>query len=230
MSKEQNLEFKVGVFVLAAFILLISFIFSISDFSLFKQGKTLKVFFGFANGLKRSAPVRLAGVDAGTVKDIKVFFDPQESKTKVEVGVWVDEQTQIPADSRVWINQLGLLGEKYVEIIPGTNTTHLLENNATIIGEDPVAMEQISEMINKIAKKLEYSVDGFNTIVNNQENQKSIADTLKNVSLITSNIKEGKGTVGRLFYDESVFNNLDSFTADIKENPWKLLYRPKPKR
>lgn len=227
MPKEQNLELKVGAFVLIALTALTIFIFSISDFSIFEKGKTMKAIFGFANGLKKSAPVRLAGVDAGSVRDIKVFYDENDQKTKVEIDLWLKKDTEVPADSRVWINQLGLLGEKYVEIIPGQNAKQLLEEGGTLVGEDPIAVEQISDMITKMAKKLEVSIDGFNAVVQNEKNKKSLEDTLYGVSMIVDNIKQGKGTVGKLLYDESIFSDLESFTSDIKANPWKLLYRPK---
>ena len=229
MSKESNLELKVGAFVLLAFIIFVVFIFSISDFSSFQKGKTVKVIFGFANGLKKSAPVRLAGVDVGSVRDLQIFFDRNDRKTKVKVDLWLKEDTQIPVDSQVWINQLGLLGEKYVEIMPGTDTNRFVENSGTLVGQDPIAMEQLSARMNQLTSKLENTVEGVNAIIRSDKNQKSIEETLLGLSEIINNIKQGRGTVGRLLYDESIFNDLEGFTADLKANPWKLLYKPRSK-
>ncbi|HOW35141.1 MAG TPA: MlaD family protein [Candidatus Omnitrophota bacterium] len=226
MSKESNLELKVGAFVLLGIIALAAFIFSISDFSFLEKGKRMKAVFGFANGVKRSAPVRLAGVDVGSVKDIKVFFDPQEQKTKVRIDLWLKDETQVPADSKVWINQLGLMGEKYIEIIPGKDQATLLSEGASLTGEDPISFEEISSMIGKLSIKLQDSVDGFNKVIQNPKNQQSVEELLESLKLITKNIQEGKGTVGKLLYDDSIFEDLESFTADLKANPWKLLYRP----
>lgn len=229
MPKESNLELKVGAFVVTAFIFLIAFIFSISDFSTFQKGENFKIVFGFANGLKKSAPVRLAGVDCGRVKDTAVFYDKKEGKTKVQVDVWLKSGTDIPVDSVVTINQLGLMGEKYVEIIPGVSLD-LLKDGSALNGKDPIAMEKISEMVADLALKVEKSVDGFNSIVNNEKNQRSLETTLEGLSDILTNVREGKGTVGRLFFDESLFEDLHDLTSDLKANPWKLLYRPKALR
>lgn len=229
MSKESNLELKVGIFVLLGIGALAVFIFSISDFSFLEKGKTMKVIFGFANGVKRSAPVRLAGVDVGNVKDIKVFFDSVEKKTKVQVDVWMKADTQVPSDSKVWVNQLGLLGEKYIEIIPGENQAKLLSEGATLVGEDPISFEEISSMIGKLSIKLQDSVDGFNKVIQNPKNQQSVEEMLDSLRLIVKNIQEGKGTIGKFLTDESVFKDFESFTADLKANPWKLLYRPSPR-
>ena len=229
MPKEINLELKVGAFVLLAFVFLTAFIFSLSDFSAFEKGVSMEVIFGFANGLKKSAPVRFAGVDCGLVKDINVFFDKKEGKTKVKINVWLKAGTDIPADSVVTINQLGLLGEKYVEIIPGVSTDHLNEGSV-LSSKDPIAMEKISEMVSQLAGKIEQSVDGFNAVVNNEKNQKAFEITLEGISLIITNVREGKGTVGKLFYDESIYDDLEDLTSDLKANPWKLLYRPKSQK
>ena len=73
--------------------------------------------------------------------------------------------------------------------------------------------------------KLEVSIDGFNAVVNNEKNRQSLEDTLSGISRIVDNVKEGKGTVGKFLYDQSIFDDLQGFSADIKANPWKLLYR-----
>ena len=97
-------------------------------------------------------------------------------------------------------------------------------------GEDPIAVEQISEMVAKIARKLELSIDGFNDVVTNPKNKRSLEDTLEGASLLIDNMKQGRGTLGKLLTDDSIFEDLQSFTADLKVNPWKLLYRPPLKR
>jgi phospholipid/cholesterol/gamma-HCH transport system substrate-binding protein len=200
MSRESHLELKVGSFVLLALAGLSYFIFSVSNLSLFEKGHVLQAVFGFANGLKEAAPVRLAGVEAGLVKNMEVFADDNDNKkTKVRVTMWIKEGVEIPVDSKVTINQLGLLGEKYVEILPGTST-EFFKAGTVIVGFDPVPMEKISERVYALTDKLEKTID---------------------------NINKGQGTVGKFLTDESIYRNLDELTADLKANPWKLLYRPK---
>jgi phospholipid/cholesterol/gamma-HCH transport system substrate-binding protein len=237
MPKESKLELKVGSFVLAALIAVTVFIFSISDTSSLKKGKTIKVIFGFANGLKKNAPVRMAGVDEGIVKNIDLFFDRQDSKTKAQIELWVSADLQIPSDSIVLVNQLGLLGEKYIEILPGINTKEFYRDGETVVGKDPVPQEIISEKITEIVKKLEVTIGSVNQIIDDKENKASLSQTLKNLSLLTGNlndvvvhVKEGKGTVGRFLYDEGFYEDLESFTSDLKANPWKLLYRPRKEK
>jgi phospholipid/cholesterol/gamma-HCH transport system substrate-binding protein len=209
MSRESHLELKVGGFVFLALIGLSLFVLSVTDLSFTEKGRPMQMIFNFANGLKEAAPVRLAGVEAGLVKHIKVFVDTEEGKkTKVKVGVWLKEGIVIPMDSTVTINQLGLLGEKYIEIIPGRSTDFFAENSS-IIGKDPISVDKITEQVSHITEKLDVTLSDVNEILNS--------------------IKKGQGTVGKLLMDDSIYKNLDELTVDLKTNPWKLLYRPKQK-
>ena len=237
MPKESNLEFKVGSFVLLALVALTIFIFSITDMSFFEKRKQFKVVFSFANGVKVNAPVRVAGVEQGTVKDINLFFDRQDLKTKVELKFLINEDVRIPSDSIVMVNQLGLMGEKYVEIIPGVDTKNFFENGQTIIGQDPIAQELLSARVWEVATQVESTVKGLSKIINDEKNAGSISSALEHLSslsggldTIVSDVKQGKGNVGKLFYDEALYDDLQGLTADLKANPWKLLHRPAKER
>ncbi len=237
MPKESNLEFKVGLFVLISLMGLIMFIFSVSDFSVLDKGKSIRVVFGFANGLKKNAPVRIAGVDEGTVKSINLFFDRADRKTKVEVDLWIKKETRIPNDSTVTVNQLGMMGEKYIEIFPGTDTQNFFKEGQVYRGKDPIAQSAISERILEVSDQLESTISGVNRLLSDERNIKSFGDTLENLSLLTGslddilyNVREGKGTIGKFLYDDRFYEDLEGMAADLKENPWKLLYRPKQSR
>jgi len=237
MPRESSLEFKVGSFILIALVVLIIFIFSVSDSAVLEKGKSIRVVFGFANGLKKNAPVRLAGVDEGIVKDITLFFDRVEGKTKVALDLWVKKNTKIPSDSLIVVNQLGMMGEKYIEIFPGVDTKNFYEEGQTVLGKDPIAQSTISERMMEVSDKLESAVAGVNRIISDEKNIASIGVTLENLSLLSGSlddifysISEGKGTIGKLLYDELLYDDLEGLAADLKENPWKLLYRPKSKK
>jgi len=224
-ARLDSLQLKVGIFVLIGIIILFGFVFLISDFSVFKPGINIKVIFGFASGVKTASPVRLAGVDASTVKDSLIFFDTKDNKTKVEIRLWVKGDVKIPADSKVWINTLGLLGEKYVEIIPGTNFASIIKDGDTLIGEDPTSVQEITRMAGNIALKLEDSLGQINEIVKDEESKASIKEIITNLRDITRNIKEGQGTIGKFLTDEKIYNDLEILVDDLKRNPWKLLHK-----
>ena len=229
MSRDNGLELKVGSFVLLALLALSFFILSISDFSFFEKGRHMQVVFNFASGLREAAPVRLAGVEVGLVRKLQVFVDKaDEGKTKVRVDVWIKENIAVPADSNMTINQLGILGEKYLEIIPGSSTD-LIKDDGVVIGHDPVPIERITQRIDTLMAKLEITVDSVNNGILTDKNKHSLQDALRGFGAVGVDLKEGRGTLGKMFSDESIYNNLDDLTLDLKSNPWKLLYRPKAK-
>jgi phospholipid/cholesterol/gamma-HCH transport system substrate-binding protein len=229
MSRDNGLELKVGSFVLLAVLALSFFIISISDLSFFQKGRHIQVVFGFASGLREAAPVRLAGVEVGLVRKLQVFVDETDGKkTKVRVKVWIKDNIAIPQDSNFTINQLGILGEKYLEIIPGTSTDFIKEDGV-VIGHDPVPIEKITEKFDSLMTKLEISIDSVNKGILTDKNKKSLEDALQGLGVLGTDLKEGRGTLGKLLTDESIYKNLDDLTSDLKGNPWKLLYRPKSK-
>ncbi|MFA6142202.1 MAG: MlaD family protein [Candidatus Omnitrophota bacterium] len=200
MDGTKNFELKVGIFIMIGIAILFLIVFSIGDVNLSKTGYRIKVLFGFAGGIGPSAPVRLAGVGVGQVQGIRIIRDEQAKSTKAEITVWINDGAKVEEDAVVTINTLGLLGEKYLEIFPGTSGKPILKNNDVIAGKDPVPMEKITE-----------------NLANLSESIKSIVDK----------IKSGEGTVGKLLMDDSVYKNLEEFTADIKRHPWKLLNKPR---
>lgn len=225
MPKETNLELKVGAFVLIAIGCLTVAILSIGNFSFFERGQKMNVIFGYANGLKKAAPVRLAGVEAGHIKDIEILSEGGDMKVRVEL--FIEDGIHVPADSTITINQLGLLGEKYVEITPG-KSQQLIQTDGRVLGIDPVPIDRITQRIDGMTAKLEKTMDGINNGLLTPQNTQSVTDILTGIRNIVNEIQQGKGTLGMFLYNPNIYKNLDELSADLKNNPWKLLYRPKP--
>jgi phospholipid/cholesterol/gamma-HCH transport system substrate-binding protein len=214
MAKDSGLELKVGAFVLTAVICLTGFVLSVSDFALFEKGDAYTAVFNYANGLKKGAPVRLAGVDAGHIRTLNIYYDPVERRTRISIGLWITRGVLIPSGSKVLINQLGLLGEKYVEILPGSSNVPL-PAGAKLTGEDPVAMESIMAAVGGIAGKLESTLEGVNQRLLTETNARSLQESLKNVAAITAAIRNGEGTLGKLVLDKSVYEDLSRTLSNM---------------
>lgn len=230
---KANFEVKVGLFVMIGILLLSVLVFSIGDFYL-KPGYYLKLLFHFANGVEVSAPVRLAGVKVGEVKDIQVKSDPVTQNTQVEILIWLDRDVKVERDAKVYINTLGLLGEKYIELIPGKYGADTFKDGELIIGEDPISMEKLTELGYKILDKLNLTVDSINKVVGDSELQNSVKETLVNAKEVTAALKSilekidrGEGNLGKLLNDDDIYNEADDLVRDLRRNPWKLLYKSK---
>lgn len=224
---QSKLEFKVGVFVFVGLIILSFFILMIGRYKTWVSGYRFDIIFNFVNGVKEGAPVRFAGVDVGEVKRVRFFFSPEEKRAKVKITAWVRNDVFIPADSSAWVNTLGLLGEKYVEIMPGVDYRQQIKEKKVMLGNDPIAMQELGDWAKKI-------VDGLNeTIEAIRSKQGTIGRLLGDDSLyqeLETALKNKNGTVGRFIYDDSVYKEVEALISDLRKHPWKLLYRPKKER
>jgi len=212
-EKSKALELKVGIFIFIGFVILAWFVLLIGGSKLMRVGYNIKVVFGFANGIKVGAPVRVAGVDKGEVKEIRLTYD-SKGRSKVIIKAYMDADTVIPRDSRAWVNTLGLLGEKYMEVIPGTDYRYLLSEEGHLLGEDPTSVQEVTDLAKDIALQAKSMMGSFK-------------ETIDALNPLLKNINEGKGTVGKLFTDDKLYTDIEEMFADLKKHPWKLLFRPK---
>lgn len=170
-------EFKVGVFVLIGLLILATMILFLRDFRLFEKGYRFKVIFNYTGGLDKGAPVRLAGVEVGRVDKVSLL---EEETTRVELTIWVREGIVIRQDAEVFINTMGLLGEKYIEIGAGSGKLPEVLKGGVLIGKDPVRFEKALKMGEEMVEKLDEIVNSLNAIVVETNAKESIKETLKN--------------------------------------------------
>lgn len=220
---KTKLELKVGVFVFVGLVILVVFVLLIGDFKTWTLGHGINFIFDFVSGVKVGAPVRFAGVDIGEVKEINFIFLPQERKTKVQIVGWVKKEVKIPVDSTVWVNTLGLLGEKYIEIVPGEDYANFLTADQALVGKEPIAMHEVAELAKSIATKIDENIAGVTELT---QMMKSVA---KNLDEGIVRIKNKEGTIGKLLYDDTLYKELEALVVDIRKYPWKLFWKPKEK-
>ncbi len=239
--KKAGLEFKLGVFVLVSIAVLIGLVLKTGDFSL-KPGYTVRFIFGFVSGIDNGSPVRLAGVNVGEVKEIRVVRNAQ-AQTQVEIISWIEQGAYIEEDAEVRINSLGLLGEKYVEILPGTSGAKTLGDGGTLIGKTPVVMEKVTESGNRLINKIELTMDSINEVVADPEFRKTVRGAFRGADRFTNNLmqvsedlkessasarivlarlRDGEGTIGRLLTNDAIAKDIEAMVKDLKAHPWKL--------
>ncbi|MFA7677679.1 MAG: MlaD family protein [Candidatus Omnitrophota bacterium] len=223
--KKSLIYVKVGSFFLAALFLLFITLISVKEINIFKRTYMVKVRFDFAEGLASASPVRFCGVDVGQVKTVKV--EAEGSVPRVCVYAKIKQDVKIPKRSHFFINSLSLFGEKYLEIDPPDSITGYVKEGDVIEGISPVPLFDIfAGFSSTIQEVREFVKEG--------EIKESIENILSNMDAITldiknllTDIKNEKGTIGKLFYDDSLYNTTEEFIIDIKEHPWKLLHKPK---
>ena len=237
--RETGQEFKVGMFVIGGFALFIALLFNMDVFKL-QSGRALKATFNYTYGLYVGAPVQLAGVPVGNVETIRIRRD-DAVHTRVEVTSRIQSDVRVDQGSGARINMQGLLGQKYLEIIPPKEPAEPLGSGGVLLGEDPVGLEDLASSGGTVVKKLESSIDYLNSLMGDEEFRSKLKEnvtgfselivSLKEVSAsldeILSRLERGEGTIGKLLTDETIYNDLRDLVKDIKANPWKLLKKDK---
>lgn len=224
--KKYFAEMKVGAFFIGAIVLLLIALVSMRSFNFLKQKNDYKIKFNFSEGLRSSSPVRFCGVDVGEVKHVEVKQE-DDLQPFVYVHVMIDNDARIPKNSYFFINSLSLFGEKYLEIVPPAKPDGYLKAGDMVEGISPTPLFNVLTNFNK-------TMEEVNEFVRDGKIKTSLLNTVCNIEAVSADIRElvgsvknKKGTLGRLFYDDSLYTKTEELVDELKANPWKLLHKPK---
>jgi phospholipid/cholesterol/gamma-HCH transport system substrate-binding protein len=224
--KKYFREIKVGIFFFGALFLLFITLLSMREFNFLKRKQNLIVKFNFAEGLRPSSPVRFCGVDVGEVTAVDIKRKDGGQPT-VYVYIRVDKNSRIPKKSNFIINSLSLFGEKYLEVLPPQEIEGYLEEGEAVEGYSPVPLFYVVTGVNR-------AMNEVNEFVKDGKVRRSFENTIANIEKISEDteqlmqdIRDKKGTVGKLFYDDSLYTKTEEFIEELKQHPWKLLHKPK---
>ncbi|HEY4239220.1 MAG TPA: MlaD family protein [Kofleriaceae bacterium] len=128
--RERGLEFKVGLLILVSSAILVGFIFILGNLSL-RSGFEIHLDFDYVGALQAGAPVKVSGIKVGKVEDVELWGGREDpalggKRVQVRVTAWVEDRVRdsIRGDAEYFINTAGVLGEQYLEIVPGKDWTH----------------------------------------------------------------------------------------------------------
>ena len=160
MARERGLEFKVGLLILAAAAILIGFVFVLGNFSL-EDGFTIRVQYQYSGNLQEGAPVKVAGIKVGKVEAVRFVggkeVDARGRRVQVVVEAWVEEQVKdtIRQDATFFINTAGVLGEQYLEIVPGEDYERPpLDPSKPVVGENPPRTDLLVSELHAVLENL----------------------------------------------------------------------------
>lgn len=144
----MRIETKVGLLFVITVSLILGFAYTLGIVNPFSNYNDLVVLYNYAGGLEKGSPVRVMGIEVGKVKSIE--FNPngrspsgEEVKLKIHIGVSKSAWETIRQDSRFYINMAGVIGEKFLEISPGSLEREPFSIGATVRGEDPPRVDQL---------------------------------------------------------------------------------------
>jgi phospholipid/cholesterol/gamma-HCH transport system substrate-binding protein len=209
---------KVGLFMLVILAILGYFVLKIEDVHIGgTPTREITVKFDDVAGLNRQATVRVAGVDVGRVT--KIVMDPKDGKALVTLRVNSDVPLHANAAARV--ANLGLLGEKYVELNPGTRDSGpLVGENVLLPGTQPASFDQVTDQVSAIAADVKAITESLRTVMAGPRGQQRLEDIVDNVRSITVQMRE-LIAANRTNVDATMAN-MRAITADLRVELPKL--------
>jgi phospholipid/cholesterol/gamma-HCH transport system substrate-binding protein len=200
-------QVRVGIFILLAIGILVFLVLNASgDINPFSKKLHLKARFGDANGLRDGSEVRLAGVRVGKVDKI-TLLPPSDvpNAPRVEVLMTIDSaidgrpaNERIRSDSTAQQGSPSLLGnEMLINITPGSALGQPVQDYAVLPSSSSNTVNDFATSGTDLAQRLSKLSDEINGIV--------------------KDVKDGKGTVGRLFSDETLYNNLNATIRETED-------------
>jgi phospholipid/cholesterol/gamma-HCH transport system substrate-binding protein len=149
---------KVGLFATVCLVILAVLIWKIEDINPFhKGGRHLYAVFGTVAGLDDKSAVRMAGVRIGRVDGIGLAADGRTAKVKL----LLEQPVAVTQGAWARIANLGLLGDKYVEIVPGPPNAPSLPDNAVLRGTSPVTFDEAMAKLDSIGSSIEKVTGSF---------------------------------------------------------------------
>jgi phospholipid/cholesterol/gamma-HCH transport system substrate-binding protein len=212
----MNRTIRLGLFIVFTILALSIGIFLIGSKDMtFKRGYRVNAYFDSVAGLVEGANVRVGGVPKGVVDAIHL---PNRADGKVQVILSMDRATRniIRKDSLASIQSEGLLGDKYVEVSFGSEEAEAIKDGDTIRSS---RQSDIADLIKKTDQILDTA----------QTSLESIRGATGDLQEITGKINSGKGSVGALVNDRTMYTQatqgMTAFSEDMEALKHNFLLR-----
>ncbi|MEZ5293494.1 MAG: MlaD family protein [Vicinamibacterales bacterium] len=238
----------VGAFVVGGVLLFAAALFLIGDRrQLFVDHIEIGATFGKVTGIEVGSPVRLAGLDAGEVRDIRLPSRPSDPFL-VRLRIRDDLRNLVRTDSMAEIQTDGLVGAAFIQVSVGTDEAPPVEPGAVITGVDPIefadlmrqgreTFRQAGRDVSEITDDVTEALDSLTKIVDTTDDVvakvgdqvqrvgaagsrvvEDAAGVVTDVRAIVNGVRAGEGTMGRLFTDTAFYDRLNAIGHDAAES------------
>lgn len=202
--RERGLEFKVGLMLIVAAAIFVGFVFVLGNWSL-SSGYTIYVDYDYSGNLQPGAPVKVAGMKVGKVEDVRFLggkLDPATGRrVYVRVEAWIEDRARdsIRSDAEFFINTAGVLGEQYLEIVPGRDWDRpAVAPGAKLVGRNPprtdLVLARLYDVLDSLSQVLTEDKDVIKDLLRNSAGAVASADQL---------LRDNREQLGRLIASSS---------------------------
>lgn len=219
-------DVKVGIFVLVSLAILGVVVFLIGDErNLFEKHTELKAAFKDVKGLTRGSPVRMGGVDIGTVAQLGYAAKPTDDTIYVEMDIVAREARRIRKDSIAEVADKGLLGDKMIVISVGSPAAAPIGPGEMVKTKESRDIEQILSDLKGTAASAEKVMHNLETTTQSfaeESFHQDIKKTVNQLSQISESINQGEGYAGRLIRDKAEADRISQTVENLRRSSEEL--------
>ncbi|MDD4648477.1 MAG: MlaD family protein [Desulfoplanes sp.] len=213
MAQEyKTMEFRVGIFLITVLVAILAIIVYVGiQNDLFADKVTYYVSSNTGENIERGIPVRVSGFKIGNVQ--KVYLD-NVGNIKVELEILERYQKWIRKDSKIILDQEGIIGNSYFKLIPGSDTSPMLKEDAIIKLSKVAGLNELIQDAEPVIKNLKEIVANIRDITNSFLDKKGqVQSILTNTEQISERILRNKGMLYYLTEDPRPVDQLNSILA-----------------
>ncbi len=182
----MKVETKVGLLTIVAVIAIVLFGYWVGLYNPFTNAYKLHVMYNYAGGIEVGSPVRVMGIKVGKVDSIEFRPDYKTEKgeeVKLEVTVSIEKKAwkSIRSNSQFFINLAGVIGEKFLEISPGSDGEPEMTPGQFVRGEDPPRIDQLISQSYGLAGKIIEIIE---------KNEGSVTSTIGQIDHLLTNFNK----------------------------------------
>lgn len=235
-------QVKIGLLVMAALSFLIIMIMNLEEgLGLFSRQTKFRAMVSHTQGLKVGGPVRMNGVDIGNVHRITIAGETPH--VEITFTVKSDVAPHIREDASISIRALGLLGDKFLEVSPGTISKPSLHPGSVLMGKAEMdigglaggassLIEKVNTALEEVQQTLAAITKGQGTtgkLVNDPElynRSREVLEKLNQASekslALLDKVERGEGTVGKLVTDKELYARATQAVKELNDLARKL--------
>jgi phospholipid/cholesterol/gamma-HCH transport system substrate-binding protein len=217
-----SIETRVGIFVLAALAVFGYMGFQTGAFRFDRLRYNMyAVYFKDITGLARKGDVKIAGVKVGWVKKISLVSD---DGVRVKAELMVLKEYALYDNAYAIVRQDGLLGPRYVELVPGDPYMRRLKSGEELLkpSAEPVSMDELLVQFKHIAQNVSDVTDSFKSVVGDEQGKERLMGMIDNMSVASDRISSLAQTLDGSFSRN--IENIDTF-LDLGTNIKHLAHR-----
>lgn len=220
---KNTLETRLGMFIALSMIAAFIILHIIGGIDFLKPGYHVRARFSNIQDIKVGDPVKLAGLPVGRVERLGLAL----GESKVELVLRLNKNTPIHTDSKATIKMSGLMGQNYVAVDFGSPGAPMLEDNQLIATvEEPdlnalmVKLDAAAGGMQNLTKsftgdKIDNLLGPFTDFM--KQNNPRISAILANAQAISTQVSQGKGTVGRLIYEDTLYTSASAAVTNLQD-------------